>query len=207
MKPKIMKTLITYLKMILLVVLLNTPLLSFANENSILISYNEDKFVELTLNNVKSGNLLVIKDLKDVKLYEYKISNTGRIKKEFDLSTLPIGYYNIELNKDMERIVYPFQISKRRAVFIENNIINVYKPMTRIKNERILISQLSLDMSPLEVKIFIETNDDNVFFDLVHSETVEGKKQINLVYKLPNYEKGKFKVLLISKGQKFVSYF
>ena len=202
-----MKTLIANLKMVLLVVLLYTPLLGFANENSILISYNEDKFVELTLNNVKSGNLLVIKDLKDVKLYEYKISNTGRIKKEFDLSTLPIGYYNIELNKDMERIVYPFQINKRRAVFIENDIISVYKPMSRIKDGHVLISQLALDMSPLEVKIFVETKDTSVFFDLVHAETVEGKKQINLVYKLPNLGKGKFKILLISKGQKFVSYF
>lgn len=207
MKPQIMKNLITYPKTVLLALMLYASQIGYANENPILVSYNEGKFVELTLNNVKPGNLLFIKDLDDIKLYNHTISTTGTFRKEFDLNTLPVGNYFIELNMDMERIIYPFEIDKRDVVFNEDDFFSVYKPMTRIKNEHVMISQLTLDMASLEVKIFRESESNTSFYDLVHSETVKNKRNINLVYKLEDYEKGKFKIVLISKGQKFIRYY
>lgn len=192
---------------LLFVVFFGATLIGHANQNPILISYNEDKFIELTLHRVKPGNLLSIKDKEGFKLYKAPITGSGTIKKEFDLSTLPNGSYIIELDMQMAIIIFPFVLNDKDAVFEEDDSQTIFKPLTKIKNGHLMVSQLTMDMATLEIKIFREVEDTVNDFELLLSEEIKNTRNINRIYKLSKYEKGKFKVVFNTEGQQFVKYF
>ena len=79
-------------KSIVLVVLFTT-LLGNANEISSLRNLNDEKTTMLTLQNVKQGNQLFIKDVFGLVLYKEAIQNSGEFVKGFDLTSLPDGDY------------------------------------------------------------------------------------------------------------------
>ena len=61
----------------------------------------------LSINNVKQGQQLIIKDSNGIVLYKEMIDRSGVYKKGFDLTSLPNGEYYFELDKDTEVQVIP----------------------------------------------------------------------------------------------------
>ena len=81
----------------------------------------------------------------------------------------------------------------------------VSKPFVRSEENRIYITSLSLDKSPLKVEIYYESSETS-FDDKIFSETIENKIDIQRIYRLDKSKKGTYTIILTTKGKSFVEY-
>lgn len=192
------------IKRSLVFVVLFTALLGRANDISSLRNIKDEKTTMLTLLDVKQGNQLSIKDAFGLVLYKESIKDSGEFVKGFDLTSLPDGEYYFELDRDLEIRVIPFKVSMAKVDFNKEMETIIYKPYVSKKENNILLSKLSLDKQPLEVKIYYDY--DSGSYELIHSETLENTINIQRVYRLLKREKGNYKVVINSEGRSFVEY-
>jgi len=192
------------IKRSLVFVVLFTALLGRANDISSLRNIKDEKTTMLTLVDVKKGNQLFIKDVFGLVLYKEAIKDSGEFVKGFDLTSLPDGEYYFELDRDLEIRIIPFHVKMKSVEFNKEMETIVHKPYITIKDNHVLVSKLSLDKQPLEVKIYYDYNTGS--YDLIHSETVENMMNIQRVYRLLKNEKGNYKVVINSEGRSFVEY-
>lgn len=158
----------------------------------------------ITLDNVKVGQKLLIKDINGSVIYEESIVESGSFKKEFDLATLPDGLYFIELNKDVEINVIPFTVNSYNAQFHKEKETTIFKPVVRLKDNFVFIAKLSLSQEPMEIKLYYDASGSNSgIYELLHTEKIENTATVHRVYKLDKYEKGNYKVIFKSEGRTF----
>ena len=81
----------------------------------------------------------------------------------------------------------------------------VSKPFVRSEENRIYITSLSLDKSPLKVEIYYESSETS-FDDKIFSETIKNKINIQRIYRLDKTKKGTYTIILTTKGESFVEY-
>mgnify|MGYP000648653526 CR=1 FL=1 len=194
-----MKKAINTIKKSILLVTVFTTMLSNANEIS--LTYKEDlKETALTINNVKAGNLLSIKDYNGIVLYKELINFNGTYKKGFDLTELPDGNYFFEVDKDLEIKTIPFTVSSKKVVFNREEETSIYKPYIRQKENLVLISKLAPNLEPLKVSIYSESTNNS---ELIYSQKIEGLQSIELAYRL---KKGSFKIVFNSNGKEFTKF-
>ncbi|MFD2725687.1 hypothetical protein [Hyunsoonleella rubra] len=201
-----MKNVIKHSKKVFLMVALFATVMGYANESLFYASTNEDDRIVLTLTNVKEGNLFTIKDQNGVILYKESIQKSGNYTKGFDFTKLPNGSYIVELDKDVEINVIPLTVKGLDVSFDKSMIQTFYKPVTRIKSDKVFVTKLALDRSPLSIKIYFENSDFGSTEELVYAETIENAKVIERIYKLTGLEEGNYKIVYKSKGRTFVEY-
>lgn len=158
----------------------------------------------LSIHNVKQGQQLLIKDSDGIVIYKEMIDKSGAYKKGFDLTALPNGDYYFELDKDIEVQVMPFKVVMNKVEFLKEKETKFFKPVIRFKDNKILLSRLSFDQKPLEVKVYYE---DNSYYGgdylLLHSEKFKDSKLIERVYQIDNLKKGSYKVVVKTEGREF----
>jgi len=161
---------------------------------------NDLKKTTFTINNVKQGNQLIIKDFNGLILYKEQIKESGNYSKGFDLTSLPDGSYVFELDKDFEIKSFPFTVTAKKVVFNENET-TIHKPCVSFKNNYIYVSKLALNNEPLDVKIYYQDGTE-----LIYSENIKDTKVIEKVYKLALNAKGNYKIVLSSNGREYYEY-
>lgn len=206
-KNQIMKNAITNTKKGFLMVTMFATLLSFAKEESFYLIKNDAKRTSLSLNNVKEGNLLSIKDNNGVVLFKESIKKAGIYTKGFDLTSLPDGLYLFELEKDLEIKTIPFTVKSEEVTFNENAETKVFKPYVKANDDMVYVSMLALNAEPLLVEIYFTESNLLNNFELVHSEKISGEKIIQKAFKLSGINNGSYKVVCYSHGRKFVKTF
>ncbi|XMO87809.1 hypothetical protein AAFN75_05855 [Algibacter sp. AS12] len=200
-----MKNTIKNSKKGILMVTLFATLLSFANEAKLFNIKNEAKKTSLTLNNVKQGNLLSVKDAFGITLYKEVIQETGSYTKGFDLTVLPNGDYLFELDKDLEINTIPFTVKSSIVSFNKDKETTIFKPTVRVEGDLVFVSKLTLEGNPLNIKVYY-TEKGSTNSDLIFSEDIENTKIIERKFKLENQELGSFKIVILSEGNEFIKY-
>ena len=193
------------IKKSLVFVVLFTTLLVKANEISSLSNLNDEKTTVLTLENVKQGSKLYIKDAFGVVLYKESIKNSGDYVKGFDLTSLPDGSYYFELNRDLEIKTVPFTVKMNVVEFQKELETTIYKPFISVKDNYVILSKLSLSKQPLEIKIYFDYDTNS--YEVIHSEKIDNKVNIQKAFKLSEYEEGNYKVVVKTEGRTFVEFF
>lgn len=159
----------------------------------------------ITLDNVKVGQELFIKDIDGAVIYTESIEVSGSFTKEFDLATLPDGLYFIELNKDVEIKVIPFTVYSYSAELHKEKETTIFKPVVRLKDNFVFIAKLSLSQEPMEIKLYYDATDSpSGGYELLYDENIENTTTIHRVYKLDKNEKGNYKVIFKSEGRTFI---
>ncbi|MFG6685437.1 hypothetical protein ACGK9U_02555 [Mariniflexile sp. HNIBRBA6329] len=199
-----MKNVLNNSKKGILMVTLFATLLSFANEVSIFNIKNDAEKTSLTLNNVKQGNLLSIKDNNGIVLYKELIQESGTYTNGFDLTTLPNGGYIFELDKDVEIQTIPFTVSVNTVTFNKEMEATIFKPVTRIKGDVVYVSRLSLNKAPMEIAIYFTASESAYNSpELIYSETVKNTENANRIFKLSGKDKGNYKIVFTTEGRVF----
>lgn len=175
-------------------------LLSFANETSFYSIAKDAKKTSLTLNNVKEGNKLSIKDASGVVLYKELIQKTGIYTKGFDLTSLPDGEYVFELDKDLEINTIPFTVKANDVNVNKSAETTVFKPFVNQKNNLVFISKLATNLESMHISIYEITNNN---YELIHSEKVGGTNTIERVY---NLGKGDYKIAITSDNKEYTTF-
>lgn len=177
--------------------MLTTTIASNASENFPSDPIKNINKTSITLNNVKQGNQLLIKDNHGIVIYKEKIKTAGTYSKGFDLTALPDGHYFFELEKDIEIKFIPFKVDSKKVI-LNNEETTVYKPFITCKNNYIYLTQLALNNDALDVKIY------NGNEELLYSEQIKNTKTIEKAYKLS--KKGNYKMVLTSNGRTYYEY-
>ena len=191
-------------KLSILMVIMFTVMLSNVNANNFILLNKEFKKTTLTLNNVKKGQRLLIKDNQGLVLYKEFIQVEGTYFKGFDLTALPNGSYFFELDKDVEIKIIPFTVNSNEVTFNKEKETSIFKPFVRVKDNKLLISQLSLELKPLSIKVYQENNSSSDY--LLYSETVENTKKIERIYSLPVKTRESYRIVFKTEGREFVEY-
>ncbi|MDO6595969.1 hypothetical protein Q4512_03520 [Oceanihabitans sp. 2_MG-2023] len=192
-----------FIKNTLVIAVLFTTLL--ANANAPLNPLNDARRTTLTLNNVKEGNELLIKNTLDIVIYKELIENSGDYTKGFDLTALPNGEYFFELVKDSEIKIIPFHVSNNMIAFNNGEESTIFIPSIRNKENKVYISKLSLNQQPLNVEVFYEDIENNDFH-LIYSEKIEDSSNIARVLNLDENKKGRYRIVTKTEGRTFVDY-
>jgi hypothetical protein len=195
-----MKKVINTIKKNLLVVTVFTAMLGNANEISTLIIKEDLKETALTINNVKAGNLLTIKDSHGITLYKELIDFSGTYRKGFDLTALPNGNYFFEVDKELEIKTIPFTVKSNEVVFNKESEVITFKPFVRQKGDLVLVSKLAPNFEALKIDIYALINGSS---KLIYSENVEDTQAIERIYKL---KEGSYKIIFNSNNKEFTRF-
>ncbi|WP_405337397.1 hypothetical protein [Psychroserpens sp.] len=150
--------------------------------------------------NAKKGQQLLVKDSNGFILHSETIKNNGNLSKIFDLKQLKEGIYTVELEKDFEIIIKPFEIKNNGIVFFKEMEKKLFKPSIRLEDDKLLISQMNLESNAIEIKIYYEDV-------LVYSENIDGKQTMNRVFKLSDTKTGDYHTILKINERRFVKHF
>ncbi|MCF8274548.1 MAG: hypothetical protein K9I95_12020 [Flavobacteriaceae bacterium] len=187
----------------IIMVAMCTALLSNAHEGSSFIPKKEKEIVKtiVTINDVKEGQSLTIKDLNGLILYKELIKESGLYSKAFDLTELPNGDYMFELEKDLEIKSIPFNVISNKVTFFKDKETSIYKPYVIMKGHYIYVNKLALQGEPLDIKIYYDGN------ELIYSEVIKDVKTIGKAYKLLKFATSDYKVVLTSNNRTYYENF
>jgi len=166
----------------------------------------DDKELTLTLNNVKEGQNLSIKDDYGFVLYKKVFKKSGDAKNTFDLSALPNGTYYFEHEKDYEIKVIPFNVKSGEVTYDTLNEKIIHKPVVRLTNNKVYVSKLELEKGDVSVSLYY-ADDFNDGFEIIHSENFEDKANIQRIYSLSKTKSGNYKMVINANGRDYIEYF
>lgn len=169
---------------------------SYANENDLLLNKNKKKTV-VTLENVKKGSTLSLKDANGMTLYEESISIDGKYDKVFNFNALPEGNYQIEVDEHTMIRVVPVTVKTDRIFFHSDKSSFINKPLFKISNNEVLLTKLVADGKSMEIKLYYNG------VDLIYDETTSTDKAVAKKFDFSTAEKGSYHFQLNSAGRTF----
>ncbi len=175
----------------------------FASNLSSDFDGRRDMEITLTLDNVKEGQQLYIKDIKGFILYNKTFKTSGSVNNTFDFSTLPNGVYFFEHEKAYQVKVIPFNVKDGEVRFSPNEKV-IYKPAVNVKNNIVYLSKLELDKKDVTVTLLFEKDNH---YDVINKEKFTDTANIQRAYNLSKKESGNYKVVVKANGREFVEYF
>lgn len=195
-----MKNRKTTLRKSILTAVMLTAMMSYATNGLDINPNNDLKKTTFSLNNVKEGNQLIIKDIYGIILYKEQIETSGTYSKGFDLTSLPNGSYVFELQKDLEIKSFPFTVNDETVVFNGEETI-IHKPLITQKGNYVYVSKLALNEEPLEIKIYYDS-------ELIYSEKIKNTKTIEKTFKLisKGRETNKYAIVLKTNDREYFKY-
>jgi hypothetical protein len=182
------------IKKSLLVALMFGTLICYANDKNVAIINLDAERVMIEFKSVKKGQILAIKDVDGITIYNQEIKNSGDYSKLFNLTALKNGKYTAELDKDFEVLIKTFKVEDNFVSFLTKENKKVYKPVIRNKENLILISKINFENEPLKVFLYYKE-------EVIFSKIVTGKQILNRIYKLSESEKGDYKVIIYSNNR------
>ena len=185
------------IKKMTLVVLMFVTTLSYAGKRT---AGTLSKVTKVEFVNVKEGQQLLVKDSNGLILHSETVKSSGNLSKIFDLKQLKDGKYTLELIKDFEIIIKPFEIRSNGIVFYKKRKKKEFKPVMRIDNDKLLLSQMTLESNLIEVEIYYGDS-------LIHSENIKGEKTMNRIYKFSETESGDYQAIIRTDGRTYVKHF
>ena len=156
-----------------------------------------DKITTLRFSSVQKGEKILLKNAVDEILFSETVSYNGSYQKKFDLTALEEGFYSIELHKQTAIIKKSFQIKNGTLSEIIMEETPIYEPLARLKDDKLLVSQLSFIDSPLLVDLYYKDT-------LVHSDKISGRQFLTRIYQLSKFRRGRYTVVMHSNTRKYV---
>jgi hypothetical protein len=174
LKKKIMKTI--NLKRILGATLLMFAV-AYVSAVEPVISVSGGKKIALKIDEVSENTRLVIKDMNGYSFYSENVEKSSEsFMKSFDLTTLPDGSYEIQVEESSKITSYPFSIVNNKVSFSLDDKTISYKPTIRQEDNKVFVSKFNPENKPLSITIYNSNN------ELVYEETLEGKLELGRIY-------------------------
>ncbi|MDA7558943.1 hypothetical protein N8768_07260 [Flavobacteriaceae bacterium] len=164
---------------------------------------SDERQTSINFDRVKKGQKLIIKSKEGTIIYKELLDKSGTYRKEFDLTSLPNGHYYFELDKDLEIQIIPFNVQNTKVNFKKENAQSIFKPIVTTRENVVSINKLSLNLEPLEINIYYNSGNN----ELIHTEKIKDKNNIQRVYRLLKSENGKYKIVCTTQGRTFTTFF
>ncbi|MDW5289487.1 hypothetical protein [Formosa sp. PL04] len=179
---------------------------SFASNLSSNFDDRDKKEITLTLDDVKEGQLLSVKDVHGFVLYKKTFEKSGIVNNTFDFSALPDGTYFFEHEKAYQIKIIPFNVSFGEVTFDATGETIFYKPVVRIKDNHVYFSKLELAAENVDVTLYY-LSPDNHEFKVLHKENFKDITNIQRVYSLSKKQSGNYKIVINANGRDYIENF
>ncbi|KAB1066873.1 hypothetical protein F6U93_13550 [Tamlana haliotis] len=196
-----MKNVLTLTKKGILMVAMLETILGFASSEDKMIVKRDAKETTITLEDVKQGDLVTIKDNQGIIIFKESVEATGTYKKGFDLTGLANGNYVFEINKDLEVNTIPFKVGTTVIEFDEAAESTYFKPHTKKENDLVYVTKLCSNNETAIINIFAEVAGGE--YEMIHSELIEDALVIEKVYKL---NQGNYKITINSNNKEYTKF-
>lgn len=153
----------------------------FANENkpSIKVLNAKNKEFALVINESELTDVKIrILDQEGLVLLSEKAKINNKASKSYNLSNLPSGIYEIELEDDISFRKQILKLTFDKLEVLEEKERKIYKPIIKKDGDYILLNALVLDKGDVEVTIFDEAGVE------LFSEKVENTQAIHRAYNI-----------------------
>jgi hypothetical protein len=186
------------LKKGLLITLLLTSIISFANENIISYKKSSTKKIKLEFGIVKKGHTLLILNKNGIVISNLKIHSDGNYSKIFTFKGLENGIYTAELYKDSVTIIKTLIIKDETVILLNESVKKIFTPTIRNQKDLVIISKIHFDAKPILIKIFYNK-------EVIFSEKLKRQSDgvINRVYRLSKIEKGDYIIQVGADNRKY----
>lgn len=191
---------LTLQKSVLLIALVFLPLMSFANAFSFVkLTSKENKVITLRIGSAQSEMTHIkLKDQFGHVFYSESVKNIDGILKNFDLSHLESGKYEIELENELNIKVLPMTITWDSVSIAHDNFTTYYKPFFTLRhNSKVDINFSNLQASATSIKIIDDKG------NLVYKESLGTDKAINKRYDVSSLEKGEYQFIVQNNGRSY----
>jgi hypothetical protein len=151
---------------------------------------------------------LVIRNNRGVAIFEGTNVNSTSMEELVSDMDLPNGIYTYEIVGDTNVEITSFAVDETTILFDAKSAKTIFMPTLRVMDDLVLVSQLSLLMEPLKVKMYYSPEEENSqVFDLIHTEIIGEDMILERVYSLDKSKKGDYKIKFISNGKVFTETF
>ncbi|MCX2680492.1 DUF3244 domain-containing protein [Galbibacter sp. EGI 63066] len=184
----------------MLVVLLSIATLATTRANDFYLSVKSDdsRTVDLHIEKIDQPLSISFVDARGEVLYNYKYKELPTSVKRYNFSGLPTGtyYFVVESETKIEKVAVVFTDDKTIVKRKEEKV--TYKPYFRSDNNFLSMNMLSIDGSPVGIKVY----NDNTG-ELVYKEVLQGKKSLGKRFDFSRVDKGIYRFEVKHKGNIF----
>jgi|TARA_R110002110_G_scaffold96884_25_gene249251 hypothetical protein len=151
---------------------------------------------------------LVIRNKKGIAIFEGTVFNSSSMEELVSDMDLSNGSYTYEVIGDTNVEITSFVVEETTILFDAKGAKTIFMPTLRVKDDLVLVSQLSLLKEPLKIKMYYSSEEDNSkIFDLIHTDKIGEEMILDRVYSLDKNKTGDYKIKFISNGKVFTETF
>jgi len=140
-----------------------------------------------------------LKDENGLVLHKVVLNNNEKVNKRFDLTSLPAGNYDLEVENETSFTTTPIEVTASAAYVLDADQVMIIKPVVRQNGDLLDIILPSEDSASVSVTIF----DNNL--KPVFKETVEGTTELRR-YDLSKLGKGGYRIKMRAQGKEFIQF-
>ncbi|MFT4848076.1 MAG: hypothetical protein ACI83B_000601 [Sediminicola sp.] len=151
---------------------------------------------------------LVIRNKKGIAIFEGTVFNSSSMEELVSDMDLSNGSYTYEVIGDTNVEITSFVVEETTILFDAKGAKTIFMPTLRVKDDLVLVSQLSLLKEPLKIKMYYSAEeDDSKIFDLIYTEKIGEEMILERAYSLDKSKTGEYKIKFISNGKVFTETF
>lgn len=178
-----------------LVLLMAAP--SYSNVvDSIVVKNNQDNNI-VSIERLKAGTLLKIKDESGIILHKEKIKHSGFFTKSFDLSKLPDATYYFELDDLKEIRIIPVVIKDQQVISLKDEETTIAKPVISSEGNRVYVQQNSDNFQDVLITIYYNGS------EIAYKEEMNNAKNIKKTYDFKGSLSGEYTIVVNTEGRTF----
>ena len=140
-----------------------------------------------------------LKDENGLVLHKVVLNNNEKVNKRFDLTSLPAGNYDLEVENETSFTTTPIEVTASAAFVLDADQVTIIKPVVRQNGNLLDIILPSEDSASVSVTIF---NND---LKPVYRETVDGSTELRR-YDLSKLGKGGYRIKMRAQGREFIQF-
>ena len=140
-----------------------------------------------------------LKDENGLVLHKVVLNNNEKVNKRFDLTSLPAGNYDLEVENETSFTTTPIEVTASAAFVLDADQVTIIKPVVRQNGNLLDIILPSEDSASVSVTIF---NND---LKPVFRDTVEGTAELKR-YDLSKLGKGGYRIKMRAQGREFIQF-
>jgi hypothetical protein len=154
----------------------------------------------LISNNAKDSYITIrIFDDRGLNLLEEKIEVNRAFSKSYDLSKIPNGIYEVEIEDSISFRKYFVNTTLDTIKIIEKNKKKIFKPTFILKEKLLKLNLLNLGNREVELSLINEKGEN------IYSEKFQNSIVIHKAFNLSNLSTGKYSVEVKTEGKYFYS--
>ncbi|TRZ41787.1 DUF3244 domain-containing protein [Robertkochia solimangrovi] len=184
---------------IMLVALFTIATVTMARASEFYLSVKQDdcRTIDLILPKADQPLKISFTDEEGEILYFDEKSNFSSNIRRYDFNSLPNGDYFFVVESETKIAKVPLTFVEGKTIIAADKEETIYKPYFRVENKVISMNMLSIDETPVEVKVYDSSD------ILLYDEVLTGNKSLGKRFDFTKASRGDYKIVVKHDGNTF----